>query len=462
MRNIHIYCAMLLTFTVSNFRSIREEQTLNMVASNGFKDHAGHLISAPGNEHKVLPVAVFYGANGAGKSNLVKAISFALNMIGTGSTRDSKIPQDAFCLGNPKAVPSKFEFRFVSDGRTFNYGFEYDSERIRAEWLDEIIGQKVNSLYERETLATGEVEVDLSKQLADESAKLKAFASIGGRANQLFLTAVMDQLDAPNRGGTIASVVGWFSRIQVIYPDTRLPGLATHLHHEESLRDFINEFVRNLRVGPESFSTRESAFDGFLDEATESKIIAGLRSRPDSVYRLTTGGGQAVVLELSEEGRLVRRDVIAKHRTESGDEVEMSMDQQSDGTIRLTELLPSLHTLRKGEGIFIIDEFDRSLHPLLAWTFIKAFTENAGKRGAQMILTTHETHLLDLELLRRDEIWFAEKNHSQATEIYPLSEFKQRTDADVAKRYLQGRFGAIPFLGGIERLFPQTLEPVEA
>lgn len=450
---------MLLTFTVSNFRSIREEQTLNMVASNRFKDHPSHLLAAPGNENNVLPVAVFYGANGAGKSNLIKAISFALTVIQKGSTRDSRIPQEPFCLGNPQAVPSKFEFRFVSDSRTFNYGFEYDSERIRAEWLDELIGQRVVSLYERETLPNGSVEVDLSKQLAAESEKLKAFATIGGRANQLFLTAVIDQLDEPNRGGTIGSVDGWFRRVAVVYPDTRVPMLPVFLNNSDDLREFISRFVKELRVGPNSFSTRIGSVDGLFDDAEKATILSDLKTQPDNGRLAKTNTGKSVLVELDDEGRLVRLETIAKHLTEGGDEIEMAMDQQSDGTIRLVELLPFLHFLHHHDWVILIDEFDRSLHPLLAWTFIKAFTDNAGKRGAQMIVTTHETHLLDLELLRRDEIWFAEKNASQATEIYPLSEFKQRTDADVAKHYLLGRFGAIPFLGGIERLFPKTPEP---
>ena len=453
---------MLLTFTVSNFRSIREEQTLNMVANNRFKDHADHLISAPGNENKVLPVVVFYGANGAGKSNLVKAIHFALSMILNGSTRDSRIPQEPFCLGNPKSIPSKFEFRFVSNERTFNYGFEYNSERIRAEWLDEIIGQKVVSLYERETLLDGSVEVDLSKQLASESEKLKAFASIGCRSNQLFLTAIIDQLDTPHRGGTITGVDRWFQRVGVIYPQTRVTGLPMYLNGVEGLRDFINQFVRELRVGPDSFETRLTSFDGVLEESKRAELIAKLRSQQDAVIEGTGPAGQSIYLELSADGRLMQREMIAKHRTESGEEVEMAMDQQSDGTIRLAELLPNLHILQNEDWVVLIDEFDRSLHPLLAWAFIEAFTRTAGKRSGQMILTTHETHLLDLALLRRDEIWFAEKNAAQATEIYPLSEFNQRTDTDVAKHYLLGRFGAIPFLGGIERLFPETVEPAKA
>ena len=123
----------------------------------------------------------------------------------------------------------------------------------------------------------------------------------------------------------------------------------------------------------------------------------------------------------------------------------LPFSEESDGTQRLTHLLPALHTICQNQGLFVIDEFDRSLHPLLAKGFVRTFLQLCAGKGSQLIFTTHETAFLDLELLRRDEIWFADKKQKEGTtELYSLADYKVRTDLKIDKAYLQGRFEAVP------------------
>jgi AAA15 family ATPase/GTPase len=130
----------------------------------------------------------------------------------------------------------------------------------------------------------------------------------------------------------------------------------------------------------------------------------------------------------------------------------MDIEDESDGTRRLLDLLPALYEMQNRGGVYFIDEIDRSMHPILVRRLLEFFLASCGDNPGQMILTTHESSLLDLDLLRRDEIWFAEKDHEQATCLYSLADFKVRNDLEIRKHYLQGRFGAIPFFGSLDRL----------
>jgi AAA15 family ATPase/GTPase len=121
--------------------------------------------------------------------------------------------------------------------------------------------------------------------------------------------------------------------------------------------------------------------------------------------------------------------------------------------------MPALNQLRTGSGVCVIDEIDRSLHPMLVREFLDFFLRSCTERGRQIVVTTHESSLLDLGLLRRDEIWFAEKDQDGATRLYSLLDFKVRKDLEIRKHYLQGRFGAVPFLSNLENLLEPAGEP---
>jgi AAA15 family ATPase/GTPase len=152
----------------------------------------------------------------------------------------------------------------------------------------------------------------------------------------------------------------------------------------------------------------------------------------------------------------------AAHRSQDGQAIPFGIEQESDGTKRILDLIPALHSFKQKPLCYFIDEIDRSLHPMLAREFIDFFFRSCQNRPAQLIVTTHESSLLDQDLLRRDEIWFAEKDEQGATKLYSLLDFAPRNDLDLRKNYLQGRFGAIPFLGGMERLLEKQQHPAGA
>jgi AAA15 family ATPase/GTPase len=163
-------------------------------------------------------------------------------------------------------------------------------------------------------------------------------------------------------------------------------------------------------------------------------------------------------LLLEREG-VYQIGIQAAHEHEAGKVVRLELTEESDGTRRLLNLIPALHYLRTTNAVYVIDEIDRSLHPILVKEFLEFFLKSHDRASRQLILTTHESNLLDQDLLRRDEIWFAEKDQSGATRLYSLLDFKVRNDLEIRKHYLQGRFGAVPFLGNLENLAAKTDHP---
>ena len=170
---------------------------------------------------------------------------------------------------------------------------------------------------------------------------------------------------------------------------------------------------------------------------------------------LQLGAMGEVIAERGEGTKLLLRTIRAEHKAADGSPVPLPFQEESDGTQRLTHLLPALFQLQNQQRVYVIDEIDRSLHPLLSRKFIEFFLHACKGHGSQILVTTHESNLMDLDLLRRDELWFTEKDAQGASSIYSLSDYKVRTDLKIDKGYLHGRFGAIPFLGNLDRLLNQ-------
>jgi len=165
----------------------------------------------------------------------------------------------------------------------------------------------------------------------------------------------------------------------------------------------------------------------------------------------TNKGGRMIVSKNSED-RVSVTELRTRHLSEDGKLIDFSLNEESEGTQRLIHLLPSLFLLKQdSEKVVFLDELDRRLHPQLSRRFVEVELGCRNKNN-QLIFTTHDTNLLDLDLLRRDEIWFVEKNQQGSSSCYSLAEFKIRPDLKIERGYLNGRFGAIPFFGNIESL----------
>lgn len=445
---------MILQFSIKNFRSFREEQTLSMVASNRYGDHLNHLNAIPDDENKLLPVAVVYGANGAGKSNLVKALAFLEGLVLRGTDEKKPTGRRPFLLDKTSASePTELNLQFVEDGRVYAFGCRVGDKHIDAEWLSLLLDGKETNVYERSTDGAGEVTIEAGPVLKEDTwgdnKNALALTRIKGQPlpNQLFLHAVAKGMREQDQGPVMAGAVRWFKeRLTIIEPDASFGDLAGLVSKNPAFAAFAGEFLRRVATGVDKLRVETVDVDqkmllGLADGMR--KLITDLSD--DETAMIAGPDGSQFVVEKIEGSKIQLRTVQSEHVTADGQRVSLPFSEESDGTQRVTNLLPALHSIGDHLGVYVIDEIDRSLHPLLAKGFVRSFLDACASKGGQLIFTTHETAFLDLELLRRDEIWFTDKKaEAGRSELYSLADFKERKDLKIDKAYLQGRFEAVP------------------
>ncbi len=407
---------MLIEFSVANFRSINERQTLSMVADSAGELRATNVMpsSAPSTPELVRS-AVIYGANAAGKSNVLAAFEFVDDFI-LNSARESQagdpIRVMPFRFGESGEKPSEFEILFVQGGVRYQYGFHVTNEEVIAEWLVAYPGGRPQRWLDRR------------RDLYTFGAHLKGSKNswkTATRPNALFLSTAT-QLNSEQ----LAPLFEWFgSRCTTISSELALHDRqsAEFCAKSDIDRERVASFLRVSDLGIQDVQVRH---EGLSFDATElGQFGKGLRSLL--------------------EPRLITRFA---HRTPSGNQVLLELDDESRGTRKLFAITSRwLQALDHGH-VIIADELDTSLHPFVTRHIVQMFHDpKINTKGAQLVFTTHDTSILDPTLFRRDQIWFVEKDQQQQSRLYPLTDFSPRKGENFEKGYLQGRYGAVPFLG---------------
>lgn len=436
---------MLIRFTVSNFLSFKDETEFNMLTGD-VKRHPHHVYKR---EHiDVLRAAAIYGANGAGKSNLIYAIAFLKStLIG----EDILKTRQYFRLSNEyKNKFSGLEIELEIKGITYAYGIEFDDEKIIKEWLYKInfkYDEKDEMIFERET----DNNLKHTLKLADKYLKTEK--------EQYFVEFYKDEIIKPNfsfcslveqkeKYEEIDSVYNWFKyNLFLLKPDAKIASLIHDIEVEE-YSNWFNSIINSLDTGIKRVYAENFIPDKSFDKNNET-IKKRLKGDKDLRTFFMDGGNYFSAR--AENGEVAYKILVCEHKNDKNQSVAFVASDESDGTQKLLDIIPILWNIKENDSVFIIDEIDRSIHPSLLKTFIKLLMEMPNSKG-QIIFTTHESNLLDLDIFRQDEIWFAEKNKEGATQFYSLADFKPRYDLDIRKGYLNGRFGAIPFLGDLEKL----------
>ncbi len=438
---------MLVQFIVDNFMCFAEETVFSMVASAKLKQHKNHLIQLTP-ETDLLRTSVLYGANAHGKTKLVEAIDFAKQLIVNGIQGTKAIPVTPFRLDKIlRTQPSRFEFVILYQNIRYHYGFIINKQRVLEEWLFVTPKKREVRYFERVTSEAGKVTIELGGSLARKNSKQKQFLEFvaqGTRPNQLFLTEALER-----NVEKLKPLYEWFEDVlQVIPAMPHYLPLEMRANKEKPFITFLSDFLKQADTGIHSIKTVEEEFDydkhfPGLPEQIRLEIENDIRSGSTIIM---FGEGTSYTLCTNELGEPVLIRLETLHFGRDGSVVSFDFSKESAGTQRLTHLLPILVDLLSGEKVYIIDELDRSLHVLLPKFFLEAYL-SANQHRSQLIFTTHDTHLLDLNLLRQDEIWFLEKDEYGVSHLYSLVNLKINPDLNIQKGYLQGRFGGIPFVG---------------
>lgn len=398
---------MLVNFSFKNFRSFRDEMTISMEAAN-IQELSSALMKAGDSE--MLPVAVMYGANSSGKSNVLKALKAMRDVLlhSVKLNPKDKLDADPFMLDmSSQKEPTSFEIQFIIGESRYRYGFDYTVNGIVAEWLyEKRVGEREFELF----LRSGS-EFKISKtRFAEGIGKETATP-----ANRLFVSLV-----AQLNGKVAQSILDWFSDIEYMlgmdgngYAGKTLEMLFLNQNGSEEIRKFF-----------------ESANLGFSELDVDRDTLDAGKMKSETIHRFYDADGN-----------------LAGVRNFQTDKME------SEGTKKMIEIAGPIFDAILNGKILIVDELDAKLHPFLTRKIIGLFMDKSvNNKGAQLIFATHDTNLLNLQYLRRDQIWFTEKDKTDSTELYSLVEFrdeagkKVRNDRSIEKDYINGRFGAIPFM----------------
>jgi len=402
----------------------------------------------------ILRSAIIYGSNAAGKSNLIKSIDFARNLIIKGTKGLEQIPIKKFRL-DIKSVnkPTKFQFDFKFKEKYYSYGFNLDSNQIDEEWLYKINKFREKLLFRRRTLEGNKVDIKFGKipYLRSQNLQFLKFVGKGTRPNQLFLTESIQR-----NVKYFEDVYEWFNDVlRIIFPATKYKGIEFFFSKREEIKDILLKLLQFFDTGISDIVCEKFILEKEIKDVPED-MIEKLKKRlikKSATAILTSPNNERYLVYKDTKGELRALRLTSRHTIKNSKKHAIfGIDEESDGTQRIIDFLPVLISIFQANNIFIIDEIDRSLHPLLAKKFIEVFHKMSSKINAQLIVTTHDSNLLDLKLIRKDEIWFIEKNRAGESNLYSMEEFKPRYDKNIQKGYLLGRFGAIPFFRDIKEL----------
>lgn len=444
---------MLVGFSVNNYKSFLDAQSISFVAGK-IARHKAH-VAVKGNK-KILKSGLIFGANASGKSNLVKAVHFSKEIILNGLDKVNlnkshfRIVKDAYKL------PGVFEYRIMVGNNEYSYGIaiSYADKEIVGEWLVRIDDKNNETcLFNREVDENNICHALSEIDYVSVEEKMKMEFYLGGFGENIsdaykkksILSDIA--LRENNKKGVFAeikSVYDWFENVIIIFPDSKYNGL-NEVAADEAKRKFFSAVMSYFDTGIESVEgqSQEMDFDKILNQmsgldAENMKIsISNMVNEEPIMLRIDE---QVFVLRKDDSGNIVYNKLLSNHGN-SEDLFEYA--DESDGTQRLFDLIPLFYENRRS-SVILIDEIDRSLHTKLTREFLHLFYEVGEGRDCQLIATTHDSNLLDLDLLRQDEIWFVERQDNHSSKVFSLNRFRERFDKKIDREYLLGRYGAIP------------------
>ena len=418
---------MLVQFSVKNFMSFKEKQDFSMEAGIG-DENPDNIININESNERVLKTTALYGANASGKTNLIKAFSVAIMMIRLSNNRqpgEKLLQMEPFAFDeNTKKEPCEFEFIFYTNNNKYVYGFKADKNKIHEEYLYQYFSAKATRIFERIGENYKFLQADETKLNAIKNQNLE---------NKLFLSTATTW----NYEKTRAPYLWFANMIDTYIGGNELNPFSIEAYNNddsiESLKKFTLKLLEeaDIIIKDYNIEIEETEMDvRMIMQLKNMNIPSNVITPKTSVIKSITMSHE--IIDENGNTKIYNLDLIS----------------ESSGTKIVFAMAPILKEVFEKGKILIIDEIERSLHPSLVEMIIKFFHSiEINKSNAQLIFNTHDTNLLSLDLFRRDQIWFAEKDPKKgATELYPLDDFSVRKTENIQKGYLNGRYGAIPFV----------------
>ena len=440
---------MLLRLIVENIASFKDAVEFNTFPSSRSQNHENHKIRC--GHATALRLSAIYGANGAGKSNLLKSLALLKQLIVQESLQRYPLGENLAFKIDPAYLkkPSGIAIEFCNGKRIYYYHIEFDSSQVILEELflsgktkDEPIftreGSKIRIYEDYFANGTNEQFVDGLQRLL--------------RPDMLLLPLVGKYY--PKEFPDIASSYIWFvDKLQIVAPNA-LPFTMPHaIDIDKEFETLVNVIIPEMKTGISRLKvTKEDIEEEKVEPGSRlSKAIAEAKQNPDIPQPMFGNNAGEVYNVVYEQGRIRIKTLMAVHVDVNGNMIETPLTIESDGTRRIIEYMPLLYAITRNDAIYVVDEIERSIHPIMIKDIIRKISASNDAKG-QLVFTTHESALLDHGIFRPDEIWFAQKDTEQATQLYPLSDFNIHRTANIENGYLNGRYGGIPFLSNLKDL----------
>lgn len=436
---------MLYRIITGNYKSFAENTSFDLFPNPKRETFPNHVCGE--GVTPVLKSTAIYGANGAGKSNLIKGMRFIQEFATTLNTGKDSQKLRNWYLNNRFKLPVEdenkpisFVVEFENNSRAYLYCLEIDANGVKSESLllsgvgktNHIVFQRDrNGIVFKKAKVVESVRKILERQISENP-----FGSVLATNGILHLTEDEHMKNA----------FGWFmDKLEVIEISRDIPWLIDHFKDNADMMEFVGEIFTKVGLGIQNLYIKDETFDQWLKNASQedSKVADIVTNKGLSLSKMIDDVPMLTVTE--EDGKRLVREFVFQQIGRNGSVCDMDVMSQSTGTLRLLTLIPAIYFAINNGKTVLIDEIDNGIHPMLIKNLVKFFGES--KSNGQLIYTTHETSLLNQqELLRPDEVWFVEKVEG-CTKMYSLNDFKIHKTISIENGYLDGRFGAIPFIG---------------
>jgi AAA15 family ATPase/GTPase len=445
---------MLQQFTVENFLSFKDKQVFNLQPGRATKKKEHRVQPVKGSW--ILKTAAMFGPNAGGKSNFVEAFELSKRLVLLGTPPETPIEYRPFRLSSKKKKSNTtFTYLIICNGKKYQYGFSYNAEQITREWLYQITRKTQYIIFDRDTeKSIFEIPQLLKLNPKEKDQRYLDYFTKDIPQRQLFLHEVISRnlsANVPHIEDLLA-VKNWFvDTLKVLFPGTQYKqGGMLKAVNDEELKEGFGWLLSYFDTGIEGIDLKDVEFDKLgipqdLQQLIRSDLLKVSNADAFGSLRFEND----LYLITYSEGEIKARKLTTIHKRINDDGVEyFSLVDESDGTKRIFDYIPLILDLMQGEKVFVIDEMERSLHPVLMRKLMDLFFKYANNISTQLIFTTHESTLMDQDILRRDEIWLMEKTKEGVSSFKRLDEkFNLRFDKELERNYLKGLFGATPDFG---------------
>lgn len=442
---------MLQQFIVENFLSFKNKEVFSLQPGKGSlkKSHKVEAIKG----QWILKSAAIFGPNAGGKSNFVKAIELGKKLVLRGTRTDDLIDYYPFRLSSDSnKKDTTLIYHILCNNKKYEYGFKYNAELIKEEWLKQITKKTVYTIFQRNVeKSIFDISYLIKQNPKEEETQFLSFFAKATPQRQLFLHEVLSRnmRDNVSNINDLESVINWFANsLKVIFPDTPYKqGVLLEAVDDNDLKRGFGALLRYFNTGVDGVKLIDVQFDKLgIPQDLQRAIKADLsKSSSDEVFGTLRFEDNLFLINFIE-GEIKAKKLMTVHKKIDNEGIELfSLGDESDGTKRLFDYIPLILDLVQGGKVFVVDEMERSLHPSLIQQIIKLFYKYSEGTSSQLIFTTHESSLMNQKIFRKDEIWLMKKSSNGISTFGRMDElYNVRFDKMLQNSYLNGDYGATP------------------